>query len=410
MRPRMKVLALCLAVIVVAPGGETTAEAPGGWPGWRGANRDGKSAETGLLKSWPAGGPKRLWAVKGIGTGFSGVSAGGGLIYTTGHKHNTLWITAIDPAKGKIAWARGVTDAAHEEPAGSRATPTYDNGLLYLEAGTGVVGCYAAKNGRKKWTRKMSEFGGRADTWAYSESVLIVGKLAIVSPGGDNFMVALDKVTGKTVWTSGQFGWAHYSSPIHVVHEGVSMIVNGGRNGLIGVDAKTGKILWTQEFASGNVANCPTPAYSDGYVFWAVGYDQGAICLKLKASGRKVKATVAWENMDMVCHHGGYVILDGHVYGNHDDGWTCLDLKTGARKWYDRGVGKGSLCAADGMLYLFSEAEGKAALAAASPKGMKLVGTVSVKGKGPSWAHPVVTGGRLYLRYDDTLYCFDVTR
>jgi len=130
--------------------------------------------------------------------------------------------------------------------------------------------------------------------------------------------------------------------------------------------------------------------------------------VKLKASGQHVTATRAWESRDMVCHHGGFVILDGYIYGNHGRGWTCLELKTGAKQWYDKGVGKGSVCYADGMLYLFSERRGKAGLTAVSTKGMKLTGTVSVKGKGPSWAHPVVIGGRLYLRYDDNLYCFNV--
>jgi len=143
-------------------------------------------------------------------------------------------------------------------------------------------------------------------------------------------------------------------------------------------------------------------------VFWSVGYGKGSVCVKLSVSGTRVSAAKAWENRDMVNHHGGFVILDGYIYGNHSGGWTCLDLKTGRKQWYERGVGKGSMCYADGMLYTFGERGGKAGLAAASPKSFALAGTVSVSGRGPSWAHPVVTGGRLYLRYDDNLYCFDV--
>jgi len=381
------------------------AKAATGWPQWRGPNRDGKSPDKGLLKSWPDGGPKRLWHVTGIGTGFSSVSLGGGMIYISGHKDRKLQVTAIDMA-GKVKWTKGVTPATGRGPKGSRATPTYDNGNLYLEAGTGVVGCYDAKSGAEKWTRKFSEFGGRAPGWAFSESVLIVGKLAVVSPGGDSFMVALNKTTGKTVWKSGRYGSAHYSSPIYVMHGKIPMIINGGRNGLIGVNARTGKILWTKDFATGNTANCPTPVYSDGYVFWSVGYGRGGICVKLSPSG--TRATEAWKTRDMVCHHGGFVILDGYIYGNHSGGWACLELKSGEEQWYERGVGKGSLCYADGMLYLFGENGGKAGLAEISPKGMKMVGKVTVRGSGPSWAHPVVVGGRLYLRYADNLYCFDV--
>lgn len=378
-----------------------------GWPGWRGAGRDGKSSDKGLLKSWPDGGPKRLWHVTGIGTGFASVSIGGGVIYTAGHKDQFLHITALD-MQGKVKWAKGLTPATGKGPKGSRATPTYDEGKLYVEAGTGVVGCYDAKTGRAIWTRNFHEFDARVPGWAFAESVLIVGNMAVVCPGGKSFMVALNKTTGKTIWESGANGSAHYSSPIYVVHAGVPMFINGGRRGLIGVHAKTGEVLWTQDFATGNTANCPTPVYWDGYVFWSVGYGKGGICVKLSAAGKRITATEAWRTREMVCHHGGFVVLDGFIYGNHGSGWTCLDIKTGRKQWYEKGVGKGSLCYADGMLYLFGERRGRAGLAAFSQKGMKLAGTFSVAGKGPSWAHPVVTGGRLYLRYDDNLYCYDV--
>ena len=384
------------------PGAKTAS----GWPQWRGPNRDGQSPDKGLLKSWPDGGPKKLWQVAGIGKGFSSVCLGGGMIYTAGHKDKKFQVTAADMT-GKVVWSKGVTEATGKGPKGSRSTPTYDNGNLYVEAGTGAVGCYDARTGAKKWTRKFSEFGTRAPGWAFSESVLIAGKLAIVTPGSKTvFMVALDKNTGKTVWKSGDYGYAHYSSPIYVMHGKIPMIINGGRNGLIGVHAETGKILWTNQFAAKNIANCPTPVYSDGYVFWAVGYGRGGICVKISPSG--TKATEVWKTSDMVCHHGGFVLLDGYIYGNHNDGWSCLEFKSGKMQWNEKGVGKGSLCYADGMLYLFGERGGRAALAEISPKGMKITGEVSVKGSGPSWAHPVVAGGRLYLRYDDNLYCFDV--
>jgi len=423
-------LAACLGLVLVFvfaceaadPAG---AKAPAGWPQWRGPNRDGKSPDTGLLKSWPTDGPKQMWKVTGIGQGFSNVSIGGGLIYTTGRKEagdpaqvpaaksvfsrtgKRLYLTAID-MQGKVKWSKDVTEAYVRSYKGTRSTPTYDNGNLYLETGKGVVGCYDAKTGQTKWTRNMKEFGGKAGGWGYAESVLIVGDLAVVSPGGKSFMVALNKATGKTVWQSGEFGGAQYSSPIYVVHQGVPMIINGSHKGLICVHAKTGKILWTQEFAVRNVASVPTPAFSDGYVFWAAGYGKGGICLKLSVSGQKVTATEAWRTKDMNCHHGGFVILDGYIYGNNGGGWTCLDLKSGQKKWFADGVGKGSITYADGMLYLFGEKGGKAGLAAVSPKEFKLAGTFSVLGKGPSWAHPVVVGGRLYLRYDDNLYCFNV--
>jgi len=388
----MMLLILSIASTSICLGADRTAA--DGWPGWRGPNRDGKSGDTGLLKSWPADGPKQIWSLTDIGTGYSSVSTGGGLIYISGHKSGQLHLTAID-SDGEVNWSKGVTRATGKGPKGARGTPTYDDGNLYVESGEGVVGCYDAKTGRQKWTQEFGNFGGRTPGWAFSESVLIVDRMAIATPGGKNFMVAFNKKTGAVVWRSGQYGSAHYCSPIHVVYRNVPMIINGGRNGLIGVNAKTGKILWTHQFATGNTANCPSPVFSNGYVFWSVGYGKGAVCVKLSVSGTRVSASKAWENRDMVCHHGGFVVLDGYVYGNHSGGWTCLELKTGRKQWYERGVGKGSLCYADGMLYLFGEKGGKAGLAAVSPKGFELTGTVSVDGKGPSWAHPVVTGGRL---------------
>ncbi|MHC4496534.1 MAG: hypothetical protein ACYSYM_12015, partial [Planctomycetota bacterium] len=162
------------------------------------------------------------------------------------------------------------------------------------------------------------------------------------------------------------------------------------------------------DWSAKNVANCPDPVYSDGHVFWANGYGKGGICLKLSSAGSKVSAEEAWTTKDMVCHHGGYIVHEGHIYGNHSGGWSCLNLKTGEVKWTEKAVGKGSLCFADGMLYLFGERGGKAALATCSPEGLVVKGNVTVEGSGPSWAHPVVIGGRLYLRYADNLYCFDV--
>ena len=395
------------------------------WPTWRGPNRDGKSPDKGLLKSWPAGGPKQLWKVTGIGQGFSNVSFGGGLIYITGRKQagnpsvlpearhvyerpgKRLYLFAID-MQGKYKWVRDLMPSYMGYYKGARATPTYDNGNLYLVTGTGVIGCYDAKTGRTKWTRNMEEFKAKPIKWGFTESVLILGDLMVISPGGDSFMVALNKATGAAVWQSEEYGPAQYGSPIHVVYQDVPMIINGSHKGLMAVHAKTGKTLWTQQFGADALACVPTVAFSDGYVFWAVGYGQGAICMKMSVSGEKVTATEAWRNKDMECIVGGYVIQDGYIYGNHKNGWTCLDLKTGAKKWFDKGVGKGSLCWADGMLYLYNEKDGTAGLATCSPNGFEMKGTFSVHGENQSWAHPVVVGRRLYLRYDDNLYCFDV--
>jgi len=424
--------AACVGLVLVgmsvslaaAPSG---ADASPNWAQWRGPNRDGKSAETGLLKSWPAGGPKLLWKVARVGQGWSNISIGGGLIYTTGRKEASnpaqvpeskndddrpgkrLFMTAID-MEGRVKWDRDIGEAftGHHVYQGSRATPTYDNGKLYLLTGLGSLGCYDAKTGEVKWLRDLREFRAEKPRWAYTESLLIIDEMLIVTPGGRNFMAALNKKTGKTVWKSRQFSGAHYSSPICVEYKGVPMIINGAGDGIAGVHAKTGKILWTNDFAKGNMANVPTPAFQDGYVFWSVGYNKGGICLKLSVSGQDVTAGEVWRTEEIRTQYGGYVILGDYIYGNNMYEWSCLELKTGKKIWGAKGVAKGSITYADGMLYLYGIEHGLMALAPATTKGLEFTGNFNVAGMGSSRSPPVIAGGRLYLRYDENLYCFDI--
>lgn len=381
-----------------------TAAAGADWPAFRGVYRDGKSPDTGLLKEWPEGGPPLLWKTDILGEGFSSVSVVGGTVYATGEADDVLTLFAFDEA-GTLRWKTPHGPAWTESYPGARATPTVDGNRIYLLSGRGLLRCFDAQNGKPVWQRDAAEFGGSPGGWGYAESVLIYGKLAIFKPGGANCIVALDKETGQNVWASRGFqAGPEYSSCLPVEAGGVSMIVTGTNQGIVAVDARGGAMLWSNPFSAGNTANCPTPAFSDGMVFWANGYGKGGICISL-AGGR---ATEAWTTGDMVCHHGGYVIHEGHIYGNNNEGWACLDLKTGRTLWNERLVGKGSVCWADNMLYLFSEDRGRAALATCSPEGVELKGEVQVEGDGPSWAHPVVIGGRLYLRYATNLYCFDV--
>ena len=374
------------------------------WPGWRGPNRDGKSPDRGLLKEWPAGGPRLIWQANGIGRGYSSVAVVDGKVYTSGDVGNMLTIFAFD-MDGNRLWQVPHDSAWTKSYPGSRSTPMIDNGKLYIVSGNGLVGCYDTERGRKIWTTHFQQFGGRTPGWGYSESVLILDNLAIVTPGGQNCVVALDKSSGRPVWSSRGFNaGAQYSSCCAFTHQGVPMVTTGTHGGIVGLDARNGNVLWSNRFSEGNTANCPTPVYSDGYVFWANGYSKGGVCLQLSGTS----AREAWRTRDMVCHHGGYIIHDGYIYGNNGNGWTCLELATGRRVWQERGVGKGSLCYADGMLYLFSENGGVAGLATCSPNGMQMRGTFSVRGTENSWAHPVVIGGRLYLRFADNLYCFDV--
>ena len=404
---RLKNVVAIFGVIFLWAGAAQAGGTAGEWPCWLGPNHDGKSLDTGLLKEWPDGGPALLWEASGIGVGFASVAVTGGKVYVTGDKDGKLILTTFD-IDGKQLW-QAPCGKSRGGPDGSRSSPVIDHGNIYILDGNGLMGCYDQATGKKKWTRESRQWGGGPGGWGYAESPLVLGKLVVFKPGGKNCIVALDKTTGKTVWESTGFeAGPEYGSCIPVAFAGKKMIVTGTNRGIVAVDAQSGKLLWSNNWSAGNTANCPTPAYADGYVFWANGYGRGGICLKLAKDGDEVVAEVAWKTHDMVCHHGGYVIHEGCIYGNHEGGWTCLDLKTGQKKWHERAVGKGSLCFADDMLYLFSEDAGQAGLATCSPDGLQLKGKVKVKGNGPSWAHPVVIGGRLYLRYDTHLYCFDV--
>ena len=412
-------LAACLFMLAVPAEAENT---PSTWPTWHGLNRDGKSPETGLLKAWPEGGPTQLWVVTNeLGYGESSVSIYDGLIYASGLQHEgtnyseafgNIWLTALD-MDGTIKWSKDVGPAyvGNHVYQGARATPTCDDGDVYLLRCLGILGCYDAKTGKTKWERNIrKDFKSHKIRWMFSESVLIIDDLVITTPGGTNtFMVALNKKTGKTVWESGPFGGACYSSPIYVEYEGIPMIINGGADGIAGVHAETGKILWTHDFAAGNMANCPTPVFADGHVFWAVGYGKNGICIKLSVNGEKVTATEAWRTKDIATQYGGYVYHEGYLYGNGGYKWACLDFKTGELMWKATGVKKGSICYADGMLYLYGISKGHTMLVPATPKAFKPTGEFKAELRGkPARPHPVIEGGRLYLRFQEKLYCYDL--
>lgn len=378
------------------------------WPGWRGPMRDGKSPDTGLMKSWPQEGPPLLWRAQGIGKGYSSVAVVGGRVYTTGVIGEQLRISVFDTDGNRIGQVPHDMAWTDNYP-GGRSTPTTDNGNLYLVSGRGLVGCYDVRSMQRKWAVHMKDFGGTPPTWGYSESVLILGDFAVITPGGSKCIVALNKSTGRPVWATGGFeAAAQYGSCYAFPFNGVPIIAAGTHRGLIGVNARNGRTIFATPFAADNTASCPTPVAADGYVFWAVGYGKGGVCMKLGGARDRIVAQEAWTTKDMVCQHGGYIIHEGHIYGNNDNRWACIELATGKTVWQEKGVGKGSACFADGMLYLFAENNGRAGLATCSPSGLEMRGEFNVEGEGTSWAHPVVIGGRLYLRYDDNLYCFNV--
>lgn len=399
----------CLGLVLVAASGIAWAA---DWPQWRGPNRDGVSTEKGLLREWPQNGPALLWTAKGLGEGFATVAIADGLIYTAGNVGPDTIITALD-LSGAVKWRAKNGKACTADYAGARGTPTIDEGMLYHENADGDVICLDAKSGKEVWSLNiLQQFRGRNITWALSESVLVDGNNVICCPGGEQAaMVALDKKTGKTVWVcKGAGDKPGYASPIVVDYEGLRQYVTMTSHAAIGVHAKTGELLWRFPHTTAYDANIPTPIYSDGCVFINSGYGSGGELLRLKVAGEKCSVEKVWGTKVLDNHHGGVILVNGFLYGSsHGGQWICLDFKTGEKKYSEPGVGKGSVTYADGMLYTYSE-RGTVGLVKATPEGHTVVSRFRVPagGKGENWAHPVVCGGRLYLRHGDLLFAYDI--
>ena len=388
--------------------------APGDWPQWRGPGRDDVSKETGLLNKWPAGGPKRLWVNEEAGLGYSGFAVVGGKLYTLGLYDAEEKLICIDTATGKKLWETAVGPILKNGWGdGPRATPTVASGMVYATNGTGEIICADAASGKKIWEKSLTkDLGGKIQGWGYTESPLVDGDLVIVTPGGaQGAVAALDAKTGKVAWqTSDVTENAQYSSVIPITQGGEREYVQLLMNSILGV-SKTGKVLWKTEFP-GKTAVIPTPIYNDGQVYVAAGYGVG--CKSVKIDGGSV--TELYSNTNMVNHHGGVILIDGLLYGHSDKGgWTCQDFKTGDIVWQDKGIGKGAVTSADGKLYCLSEDSGTVALVEASKKGwqeisnFKLEATSSQRNpKGKIWAHPVISNGKLYLRDQEFISCYDV--
>ena len=412
----MKHLTKSLTLAAALGGLLTVTTSAADWPQWRGADRTDHSPDKGLLKKWPDGGPKRAWLNTDVGLGYSGYSIVGGKLFTMGLRDDTEFLIAVDANTGKELWTTKV-GAKYENNWGDgpRATPSVDGDRVFTMGGQGDLICVQAGDGKELWTTSMTkDLGGKLQSWGYTESVLVDGDQVICTPGGSKgTLAALDKLTGKLKWQSAELTVdAQYSSPLVIEHGGKRQYVQLVMNKLFGIEAGSGKLLWQSDW-SGRTAVIPTPIYHDGQVYITTGYGVGSKLVNLGADG---KATDVWENKVMKNHHGGVIKVGDHLYGYSDGpGWICQDWKTGAEVWANKSLGKGSVHFADGMLYCVDEGNGTVALAEASPKGWTEHGrfkldpqTTKRSPQGRIWTHPVVVNGKLFLRDQELLYCYDV--
>lgn len=396
------------------------------WPSWRGPNRDGISLETGLLKEWPEEGPTLKWQAKGLGSGYSSLAISGGRIFTMGRKGRRAKIVAMNAGDGSILWETAVGGG------NPNCTPTIDGNRVYALGRNGNLVCVNAETGQEIWrTSYQKDFGGRMMShWGYSESPLIDGDRLICTPGAnDAIIAALDKKTGKTIWKATQpadigdrgGNGAAYSSVVVSKGGGVKQYVQLTGRGIISVAAKDGRTLWSYNKIANGTANIPTPIVKGDYIFCSSGYSQGgAALLKLTPSnggGVEVEEVYYRSSRELQNHHGGMILLGDHVYmgHGHNKGFpTCVEMMTGEIAWGKqiRGPGSGSaaIVYADGNFY-FRYQDGIMALIEATPKEYRLVSSFKLASvKGQSWPHPVIAGGRLFLRDQDVLMCYDIKR
>lgn len=398
------------------------------WPQWRGPNRDNHSSFQNLLPNWEKRKPTLVWKSQGMGKGYASVSIADGVLYTTGNFDGAQGVVAVEIGNGNVLWKKRLTDRVPKHGyEGSRCTPSIDGDMLYVVTSEGDIVGLKRQNGDVVWRKNFRrDWNGKMMSgWGYSESPLVDGDRVICTPGAnDAMLVALDKLTGAELWrtemprgSEGGNEGAGYSSVVISEGGGVKQYVQLIGRGVIGVRADNGKFLWGYNRIANGTANIPTPLTTGDYVFAATGYGAGTALLKLSKSGNGVKAQEVWfhPGNELQNHHGGMVMVGDSVYfGNgHGKGFpVCVAWKTGKIQWGGklRGAGEGSAAVtyADGNL-IFRYESGEVALIEATPKQYRLKGAFKPEvTNSPCWSHPVVVGGRLYLRDQDTLMCYDV--
>jgi outer membrane protein assembly factor BamB len=402
----MRTSIVSAAVLVALAAGHATMQGTPGWYQWRGPNRDGHSAETGLLKTWPSSGPPLVWRTTGAGTGYSSFSASGGRLYTLGARGQMEFVIAFDEATGKTLWQTSHGRRFdNEQGDGPRSTPTVDGDRLYALGASGDLSCLDAATGKMLWTRNLfREFGGQNAPWGISESPLVTGDRVLVNAGGRNAsVVALDKATGTALWRS-QNDEAAYSSAVLAQVGGVPQAIFFTARRALGIDPRDGRLLWSYDRVSNDTANIATPVVRGNRVFLSSDYGTGAALLELSPSG----AREVYFTRDMRNHHSSSVLVGEYLYGFSGSILTAMLFRDGSVAWRDRSVGKGSVIYADERLYLYSE-NGVVGLAEASPKEYREHGRFRLNaGSAPTWAHPIIAGGKLILRDQDNVYAYDV--
>ncbi|MFT5126219.1 MAG: outer membrane protein assembly factor BamB [Kiritimatiellia bacterium] len=389
------------------------------WPQWRGPDRTDIGKETGILQSWPKDGPKQLWTYHHAGVGYAGPAIVDGKLYTMGSIEKTEKLICLDANSGKELWTLAIGEELENDWGnGPRGTPTVDGDRLYTLSAKGHLHCVDLTTGKSVWTKSLvSDLGGGVPGWGYTESPLVDGDQVIVTPGGSKGAIAaLNKSTGELIWQSKDFkDPAQYSSCIVAEHNGKRQYIQLVTANVVGIDASNGNVLWKTPW-DGRTAVIPTPIFKEGQVFVSTGYGVGSMVVNIASDWT---VTQVWKNKNMKNHHGGVILKDNHLFGYSDGaGWCCIDWPTGEFAWREKGsLDKGAIGYTDGRFYLLEEKSGTVVLIEASTKGYKEEGrfvlapqTELRKPKGRVWTHPVISNGKLYLRDQEIIHCYDVKK
>ncbi len=387
---------------------------------WRGPERSGKFADTGLLKQWPDGGPELLLKVEGIGKGYSSIIATEKYIFATGMKDSSDYLSCITP-DGKIKWQVPYGHSWVKSFPDTRSTPTIEDNRIYTISGIGELGCFNLEDGSNIWTVNVDkDYHGEWHIWGVSESPLIVDDKVICSPGGNTTsIVAFDKMTGKMIWQSESVGGPRcYVSPIIYQYKEFRYILAATGQNLIALEPATGKVVWTFKYWDGAKWDQPgliwanTPVVKGPDIFISMGYDYRNVMLEMSEDGQSVKEK--WSNLVLDNHHHGLIELDGNIYGsnwqsNSKGKWVCMDWNSGETKYETDWLTKGALVYADGMFYVLEEKAGTVALVKPNPAEWEVVSSFKLQGgSGPFWSHPFIANGKLYLRHGDVLFVYNI--
>jgi len=383
------------------------------WPTHHGPGRTNISPETGLLKHWPPDGPPLVWHATDCGEGYSGVSIADGLVFTAGNFGTTEMLLAFD-MEGHVRWTEESGVAWRQASPGSRATPTYHDGAVFMLNPQGRLTAFEARTGTVRWTVDLVErFAAEGGIWGLAENVMVDNGRVYCMPGGERGrVVALDTRTGATIWANTDIKFtAAYCSPTIITHRGVRQWLSMTQRSVVSLDPETGELLWTVPFIPRSPQNSLTPVYADDHVFVAAGHSSGGSLLKIADDSRS--ATVAWHREDLDNCHSGSIVLDGMLFGAAcrlgGKQFYCVDFLTGQTLQLDRTLGKVGLTSAEGMLYAMGY-QGTMSLLKVLPRGFEIVSQFELPRRPPNTylAHPVICDGRLYIRGDGNLWVYDI--